>query len=108
MCHGHFSFLLQISIASELADELKLMDGSAATPSKLPPSTLEVEQDDSKLSQERKRKASNVSVATRVMSILHGKLTTFMCNEYNNTRYLAISRKHVFIFIADKLLQASR
>ncbi|KAM3196697.1 hypothetical protein ACQJBY_072413 [Aegilops geniculata] len=51
----------QISIASELADELKLMDGSAATPSKLPPSKLEVEQDDSKLSQERKRKASNIS-----------------------------------------------
>ncbi|XBI34137.1 hypothetical protein VPH35_119975 [Triticum aestivum] len=51
----------QISIASKQADELKLMDGSAATPSKLPPSTLEVEQDDSKLSQERKRKASNIS-----------------------------------------------
>ncbi|VAH99634.1 unnamed protein product [Triticum turgidum subsp. durum] len=64
----------QISIASKLADELKLMDGSAVTPSKLPPSTLEVEQDDGKLSQERKRKASNVSVASRVMSILHDKL----------------------------------
>ncbi|XP_037456863.1 putative receptor-like protein kinase At4g00960 [Triticum dicoccoides] len=51
----------QISIASKQADELKLMDGSAATPSKLPPSTLEVEQDDGKLSQERKRKASNIS-----------------------------------------------
>ena len=102
-----FLFLLQISIASKQADELKLMDGSAATPSKLPPSTLEVEQDDGKLSQERKRKASNVSVATRVMSILHGKLTTFMGTEYN-THYLVISPKHVFIFIADKLLEASR
>uniref|UniRef100_A0A8R7V0C9 Uncharacterized protein n=1 Tax=Triticum urartu TaxID=4572 RepID=A0A8R7V0C9_TRIUA len=49
----------QISIASKLADELKLMDGSTAAPSKLPPSTLEVEQEDGKLSQERK--TSNIS-----------------------------------------------
>lgn len=51
----------QISVAFKLADELKLMDGSAAAPSKLPPSTLEVEQDDGKLSQERK--ASNIRLS---------------------------------------------
>ncbi|XBI77017.1 hypothetical protein VPH35_070188 [Triticum aestivum] len=34
--------LLQTSIRSKLADELKLMDNSAVTPSKLPPSTLEI------------------------------------------------------------------
>ncbi|XP_044361995.1 disease resistance protein RGA5 [Triticum aestivum] len=52
---------VQTSIRSKVADELKLMDDSAVAPSKLPPSTLDVEQDDGKLSQERKRKASNIS-----------------------------------------------
>ncbi|XBI77038.1 hypothetical protein VPH35_070209 [Triticum aestivum] len=51
----------QISIASKLADELKFMDDSAVAPSELPPLTLEVEQNDGKLSQERMRKASNIS-----------------------------------------------
>ncbi|XBI77048.1 hypothetical protein VPH35_070219 [Triticum aestivum] len=46
----------QISIASKLADELKLMDGSAVT---LDDGKL----DDGKLSQERKRKASNMSIS---------------------------------------------
>ncbi|XP_037423770.1 disease resistance protein RGA5-like [Triticum dicoccoides] len=50
----------QIRLASKRMDELKLMDDSA-TPSQQQPSTLEVEQEGGKASQERKRKASTIS-----------------------------------------------
>ncbi|XP_048538995.1 cysteine-rich receptor-like protein kinase 44, partial [Triticum urartu] len=63
----------QIRLASKRLDELKLMDDSA-TPSQQQPSTLEVEQEGGKVSQERKRKASTVSVVTGLMSTLSGKL----------------------------------
>ncbi|KAF7046522.1 hypothetical protein CFC21_055547 [Triticum aestivum] len=50
----------EISFASKLTDELKLMDDSAA-PSQQQSSELEVEQEDYKVSQEKKRKASAIN-----------------------------------------------
>ena len=55
----------------------KLMDNSI-TPSQLQPSALDVENEDGKVRQENKRKASTWSLPSVVMSTFGGKLTTFM------------------------------
>ncbi|XP_037439050.1 disease resistance protein RGA5-like isoform X2 [Triticum dicoccoides] len=71
----------QISMASKLADGMKLMDDSVA-PSQLQPSAVYVEPEDGKVNRERKGKAATVSV----MSTLSGELTTFMGDEYNKLK----------------------